>query len=67
MNVVGMEDGTFFGSRTKQHDSVGYLVDGRELYLLVAHRVRTAAQHVIDLDTSHKRVGGEIGLELAIG
>ena len=46
---------------------MGHLVDGRELHPLVAHAVGATAKHVVDPDTSHERVGGEVGLELTVG
>ena len=62
-----MEHGAFLRSRGEQHDGTSDLVDGREFHLLVAHGVRTAAQHIVYLDAAHERVGGEVGLELTVG
>ena len=67
VDVVGMEYDALAWCCRQQDDGTCHLVDGRELDTLVAHGVRTAAEHVIDLDASHERVGGEVGLELAVG
>ena len=62
-----MEHGALLRCCGQQTDGMGYLVDGRELHLLVAHSIRTASEHVIDADATHERVGREVGLELAVG
>ena len=65
--VVGMEHRTLLWCGCQVHNGPAHFVDGRELHLAGSHRIRTAAKHVEYTDTSHERVGGEVGLELTIG
>ena len=66
MDVVGMEDNARSRGGGKQDDGLAYLIDGRELDTFVAHGVWTATQHIIYPYAAHKRIGGEVGLELAV-
>ena len=67
MVVVGVEETTFLWRLRQGHDSLGGLVDGRELHGSVGHLERIAPQHVENADATHGAVGLEVDLELAVG
>ena len=66
MGVIRHEDGTLLGRSSEQDYGACGLVDRRELSRRVVLLVRTATEHVEDLDTAHVTVGREINLELTI-
>ena len=64
--VVGMEHTTFLGRGAEQDNRPRHLINGRELHLALVNGIRTASQHIIDLDATHVGIRGEVNLELSV-